>query len=113
MRAEERRVALGLAIAVAILLAFLPALIRTFLSDHAYWNQIYIWVLFFAMCATAWNIIGGYAGQYSFGHAAFLGIGAYISLKKPPGADEPVPAGGPLPTLGNGDGGAGGSGLVG
>jgi branched-chain amino acid transport system permease protein len=31
------------------------------------------------MCATAWNIIGGFAGQYSFGHAAFLGIGAYTS----------------------------------
>ena len=44
---------------------------------------------------------------------AFLGIGAYISLKKPPGADEPIPAGGPLPGIGNGDGGAGGSGLVG
>ena len=36
-------------------------------------------MLFFAMCATAWNIIGGFAGQYSFGHAAFLGIGAYTS----------------------------------
>ncbi|MBM3484222.1 MAG: branched-chain amino acid ABC transporter ATP-binding protein/permease [Alphaproteobacteria bacterium] len=79
MRDEERRVALGLAVAAAIALAFLPALIRTLLADHAYWNQIYVWVLFFAMCATAWNIIGGYARQYSFGHAAFLGIGAYVS----------------------------------
>jgi branched-chain amino acid transport system permease protein len=79
VRQEERRVALVLASAVAVLLAFLPALIRALLADHAYWNQIYIWVLFFAMCATAWNIIGGYAGQYSFGHAAFLGIGAYTS----------------------------------
>lgn len=27
----------------------------------------------------AWNIIGGYAGQLSFGHAAFYGIGGYTS----------------------------------
>ena len=79
MRQEERRVALVLAGVAAVLLAFLPALMQALFYDHAYWIQIYIWVLFFGMCATAWNIIGGYAGQYSFGHAAFLGIGAYAS----------------------------------
>src|SRR5207245_2056501 len=26
-----------------------------------------------------WNILGGYAGQFSFGHAAYFGIGAYTS----------------------------------
>lgn len=30
--------------------------------------------------ASAWNIIGGYAGQYSFGHAAYFGAGAYTTL---------------------------------
>jgi len=29
--------------------------------------------------ATAWNLLGGFAGQVSFGHAAFLGIGAYTT----------------------------------
>src|ERR687886_3052585 len=29
--------------------------------------------------ALAWNLIGGYAGQTSFGHAAFYGIGAYTT----------------------------------
>jgi len=28
----------------------------------------------------AWNIIGGYAGQISFGHQAFFGIGAYVTV---------------------------------
>src|SRR4029450_12957179 len=28
---------------------------------------------------TAWNVLGGHAGQFSFGHAAFFGIGAYTS----------------------------------
>ncbi len=36
-------------------------------------------VLFFAFLGVAWNLLGGYAGQFSFGHAAFFGIGAYTS----------------------------------
>ena len=76
MRIEERRVSLVFGALTALLVALFPALAHALLSDHVYWIQIYIWILFFAMCATAWNIIGGFAGQYSFGHAAFLGIGA-------------------------------------
>jgi branched-chain amino acid transport system permease protein len=41
--------------------------------------EILISVLFFAYLGLAWNILGGYAGQFSFGHAAFFGIGAYTS----------------------------------
>jgi branched-chain amino acid transport system permease protein len=36
-----------------------------------------ITTLLFAFLGQAWNILGGYAGQYSFGHAAFFGAGAY------------------------------------
>ncbi|HJW82681.1 MAG TPA: branched-chain amino acid ABC transporter permease [Anaerolineae bacterium] len=36
-------------------------------------------VLLYAYLATAWNILGGYAGQHSLGHSLFLGIGAYTS----------------------------------
>jgi branched-chain amino acid transport system permease protein len=36
-------------------------------------------VLFFALIGQSWNIAGGFAGQLSFGHAAFFGIGAYCS----------------------------------
>ena len=38
-----------------------------------------ILVLFFALIGQSWNIAGGFAGQLSFGHAAFFGIGAYCS----------------------------------
>jgi branched-chain amino acid transport system permease protein len=41
--------------------------------------HILVLVAFFAFLGTAWNILGGYAGQFSFGHAAFFGIGAYTS----------------------------------
>ncbi len=36
-------------------------------------------LLYWAYLGTAWNIMGGYSGQFSFGHAAFFGIGAYTS----------------------------------
>jgi len=38
-----------------------------------------ILVMMSAQLGVAWNILGGYAGQVSFGHAAFFGIGAYTS----------------------------------
>jgi branched-chain amino acid transport system permease protein len=34
-------------------------------------------VFLFAALGLAWNLVGGYAGQLSLGHAAFFGIGAY------------------------------------
>ena len=41
--------------------------------------NIGVLVLLFAMLGTAWNLVGGYAGQLSFGHAVFFGTGAYTS----------------------------------
>ncbi|HUC66863.1 MAG TPA: branched-chain amino acid ABC transporter permease [Stellaceae bacterium] len=37
-------------------------------------------VLLAAIGASAWNIVGGYAGQISVGHAMFFGAGAYLPL---------------------------------
>lgn len=37
-------------------------------------------VLQFVVLATAWNILGGYAGYVNFGTSAFFGIGAYTSV---------------------------------
>jgi len=36
--------------------------------------------LVWASTAQAWNIMSGYTGQFSFGHAAFFGIGAYATI---------------------------------
>ena len=35
--------------------------------------------LVIALAGAGWNILGGYGGQYSFGHAAFFGTGAYAT----------------------------------
>jgi branched-chain amino acid transport system permease protein len=36
-------------------------------------------ILMAAQLGVAWNILGGYAGQISLGHAAFFGVGAYVA----------------------------------
>ena len=35
--------------------------------------------LMIALAGQGWNVLGGYGGQYSFGHAAFFGTGAYVT----------------------------------
>lgn len=47
-------------------------------SQPAYQNFA-ILIVMAAQLGVAWNIVGGYAGQVSLGHAAFFGIGAYTS----------------------------------
>ena len=61
-----------LALAIAALVVVPPFLPKYFL-------EVLIGILFTAYLGIAWNILGGYAGQFSFGHAAFFGIGAYAS----------------------------------
>lgn len=44
-----------------------------------YPQHVLIVSLFYAMMACSWNLLAGYTGQVSFGHAAMAGIGAYTS----------------------------------
>ncbi|MCX8116787.1 MAG: branched-chain amino acid ABC transporter permease [Desulfobacterota bacterium] len=44
-----------------------------------YWLHVMIISLFYVMMASSWNLIAGYTGQVSFAHAAFSGVGAYVS----------------------------------
>jgi branched-chain amino acid transport system permease protein len=63
------------ALVAVLLLAFLLPLLITNPSTQ----NLMILMLMAAQLGVAWNIIGGYAGQISLGHAAFYGIGAYTS----------------------------------
>jgi branched-chain amino acid transport system permease protein len=56
---------------------FFLVLLRDILNP--FYMDIVFTVCLFAGLGMAWNIIGGFAGQFSLGHAAFFGIGAYIS----------------------------------
>jgi len=42
-------------------------------------QRMMILIFMYALLGEAWNILGGYAGQVSLGHAVFFGIGAYTS----------------------------------
>ena len=42
-------------------------------------QSVVLYTFLFITLSVAWNIIGGYAGQTSFGHAAFYGLGAYTT----------------------------------
>ncbi len=61
------------AVLAVVILAALPAV----LSSYAI--TVFIFIFFYAYLGQAWNIVGGYAGQLSAGHAAFVGVGAYTS----------------------------------
>jgi branched-chain amino acid transport system permease protein len=48
-----------------------------FASSYAI--TVLIFIFFYAYLGQAWNIIGGFAGQLSAGHAAFVGVGGYVA----------------------------------
>ena len=62
-----------LAAAALAVLLLLPAVLGS------YAVTVFIFIFFYAFLGQAWNIVGGYAGQLSVGHAAFVGVGAYTS----------------------------------
>lgn len=63
-----------LVVTVCVVLVVLPFVVRDSFSQ-----QVLIRMFIYAAGAQAWNILGGYAGQTSFGHAIFFGAGAYAA----------------------------------
>ena len=53
-------------------------LVSLFVTSNVVLNFL-VFTLILAIAAQGWNLLGGYGGQYSFGHAAFFGMGAYVS----------------------------------
>lgn len=58
--------------------ALIDALLPRGLTGSALLH-VFILIFLFAFLGQCWNILGGYAGQLSLGHAAFFGVGAYTS----------------------------------
>ncbi len=71
-RRRTRQLWVGLAV-VAVLSA-LPFGVR-----DVYAQNLIIITLLYAGLSQAWNILGGYCGQISLGHALYFGIGGYVS----------------------------------
>jgi branched-chain amino acid transport system permease protein len=60
--------------ALIVILALLPLV---WASD--YYRHIFILTFIWVIIGSAWNLLSGYAGQVSFGHAIFFGTGAYTA----------------------------------
>jgi branched-chain amino acid transport system permease protein len=60
--------------AVVVVLAAVPLVVHS----NATLNFLIV-TLMIALAGQGWNILGGYGGQYSFGHAVFFGTGAYVT----------------------------------
>lgn len=69
-----RRRQLLTAIAVFAVIALVPRLVT-----DVYMMNVLILTLLFAALSQSWNLLGGYCGQVSLGHALYFGIGAYAT----------------------------------
>jgi branched-chain amino acid transport system permease protein len=61
-------------VAVVAVLAAVPLVVHSNVTLN-----FLVATLLAALAGQGWNILGGYGGQYSFGHAAFFGTGAYVT----------------------------------
>jgi len=64
-----------LVLAGFVLIAAWPLLVH-----DVFYQRVGALVLLAAISASAWNLLGGYAGQVSVGHAVYFGTGAYAAL---------------------------------
>lgn len=65
---------MALAVIIALLALF------PFAVHDPFYQQIVVMALMYGALGAAWNLVGGYLGRVSFGHAVFLGLGAYTTL---------------------------------
>lgn len=64
---------------VLVILIAAGALAPLFVTS-VFWIDFLTLTLFLAVLGQGWNILGGYGGQFSFGHAVFFGTGAYLQI---------------------------------
>ena len=64
---------------IGLILFFAIAAFYPIILSSSYYKQLGVVVLLYAFYASSWNILGGYAGQLSLGHGAYIGVGAYVT----------------------------------
>jgi branched-chain amino acid transport system permease protein len=65
---------------VGVMLVIAGLLLYPLVFTGAFYRDIGVSFVLAAISASAWNIVGGYAGQVSVGHSMFFGLGAYAPL---------------------------------
>ena len=61
----------------ALIVGFALFPIYTHFADLPFWNDVAMRIMLLGIAAMGLNLVLGYGGMVSFGHAAFVGIGAY------------------------------------
>ncbi|WP_338833332.1 hypothetical protein MHLNE_22850 [Moorella humiferrea] len=69
---KQKNILLVLLLVLFIILFFLPL--------PVYITHVLVLTFYYAYLGTAWNLMCGYSGRLSLGHASFTAIGAYITL---------------------------------
>jgi branched-chain amino acid transport system permease protein len=73
LRETSTPVQIGVALALLAVTLFMPLFVQT------YWLHVLIIAYFYAILASSWALLAGFGGQFSFGHMAFMAIGAYTA----------------------------------
>lgn len=84
-------------IIVGIVAGIIALLLPLFIQS--YWLHVLIIAYWYAILASSWALLAGYGGQFSFGHMAFMAIGAYTSGLVTIHLELPIVAGIVLGTL--------------
>lgn len=82
-----------IAFVFVVALFFIPAM-----TQAPFFMNLFVLANIYALYAVSWDLLAGFAGQFSFGHSAFFGVAAYtaallnINLRLPPWLTIPVGA---------------------
>jgi branched-chain amino acid transport system permease protein len=85
--ASQLAARIAVIVPLGVLVLAFPSLV------NAYWLTVGILALFYAIVAASWALLAGYAGQFSFGHMAFVSLGAYTSGLLVMSLGVPIPLG--------------------
>lgn len=69
---RRRAVSSIILVVIALAIPFIP------FKYTSYLLSVLTFVFIYTILGESWNILGGYANQFSLGHAAFFGLGAYF-----------------------------------
>ena len=64
---------------LSIIILLVILIVLPWVLKNQYILHLIILVMMWAALGVSWNLLGGYTGQVSFGHAAFFGVGAYTA----------------------------------
>lgn len=86
---SKKRLLYSVIAGVIILLAYIAYFYG---SNQSYNASFIVYICLFLIAGSGWNLLGGYIGEVSFGHAVFFGLGAYtIAIPIGYGWNIPIP----------------------